>query len=93
MSIAYQFNPWGKPNAIDFKTSDSDPDYTYMGYAAPGTAVDEPGWMIFRITKNEGNDATGRWADGQNWQLNSPDPSIPPNTRTWVGRASYAYLP
>jgi len=64
-----------------------------MGYAAPGTAVDEPGWMILRITKNEGNDSTGRWADGMNWHLNSNDPTKPTNLHTWVDRASYVYLP
>ena len=89
MSISFTINIGGVDFVTDYKTDDTDPDYTYLGYCNPGTAEDGEGWMIIRFTKADGgntNKNTGRWADGRSWDLGSS------NKHKWSQRTTYVYL-
>jgi hypothetical protein len=89
VSINYQFSSWGVPSALDFKIDDTDPNYTYLGYANPGSDPAAAGWMILRISKADSGNSnlnTGRWADGQSWMLRPGD-----NLHAWNNRATYGY--
>lgn len=88
MSIAYTINIGGVDFVTDFAIDDTDPNYTYMGYANPGTAKNANGWNILRISKGDGGNSnlnTGRWADGSPWNLSTD------NKHTWDNRATYTY--
>ena len=52
----------------------------YEGVAAPGTEVEDAGWIIIKYTTDGTNTTASRFADG----------SISFN-KAWTSRASYAY--
>lgn len=68
-------NVWDSSSAVDEAAP-----FTYVGYAAPGTADGDAAWAIKRIEDLGGGDFRMTWADG--------------NTnfdQTWTGRAGYSY--
>jgi hypothetical protein len=92
MGIPYVFALFGFERSLEPKWDDTDPLYTYLGYAYPTTATGKEGWAIIRLTKSEGgnpNLGSGRWANGQGIE------SLPRNGVIWDNRATggYTYEP
>ena len=67
------------PKVEAMQTDEATPLITYIGWAAPGTAIGAASWKIQRITETAG-DFSFEWADGdENYD------------QTWTGRAGHSY--
>jgi len=53
----------------------------YVGYAAPGTAEESAGWMIYKLTYSGSSPVSKKWASGTNQQ-----------DKVWSNYAEYTYI-